>query len=461
MFALVPPLFFRPLMIGPLGMQEMLIILVVALIVFGPRKLPQIGKTLGKSIAEFRRTSTELRSTLEREVQMEEFRTARSEVLRSRKGGRGPRARARPGRRLRSVCRKAAGERRRWRRRFRRTPCHPGEGSAKRNGRLLGLRPRDGSCGGSGRRRGRGERSRKFGTGVDRRLWQVTRRGCSSTPRKFVSDSDPTDRPDGPADRMTFLEHLDELRRRLIRAAIAILVAFVGCFFFYEQIFDFLMRPLRQVIEPLGGELIATTPPEIFLLGIKMSFLVAIVVSTPAWLGQVWGFVAPGLYRHERHVAFPFILVGSAFFISGAAFCHYVLFPAATQFLGTFGGGGEDIEIRYRVSEVFSFYARLVLATAVVFQIPTLALLLSRLGLISPSFLWRYFKYAVLMSFRDGGASHPARSHHADHPGRAHDRALHAVYRDRLDRKSHAPPKEVRGVGRIPAKPVGHPPPGC
>ncbi len=214
-----------------------------------------------------------------------------------------------------------------------------------------------------------------------------------------MSDSDRTDRPDGPADRMTFLEHLDELRRRLIRAAIAILVAFVGCFFFYEEIFDFLMRPLRRVIEPLGGELIATTPPEIFLLGIKMSFLVAIVVSTPAWLGQVWGFVAPGLYRHERHIAFPFILVGSAFFISGAAFCHYVLFPAATQFLGTFGGGGEDIQIRYRVSEVFSFYARLVLATAVVFQIPTLALLLSRLGLISPSFLWRYFKYAVLMSF--------------------------------------------------------------
>ena len=76
----LPPLSLLPLMIGPLGMQEMLIILVVALIVFGPRKLPQIGKTLGKSIAEFRRTSTELRSTLEREVQMEEFRAARSEV---------------------------------------------------------------------------------------------------------------------------------------------------------------------------------------------------------------------------------------------------------------------------------------------------------------------------------------------------------------------------------------------
>lgn len=85
MFATVPPVPFPPLMIGPLGMQEMLIILVVALIVFGPRKLPQIGKTLGKSIAEFRRTSTELRSTLEREVQMEDFRAARNEVSGLRK----------------------------------------------------------------------------------------------------------------------------------------------------------------------------------------------------------------------------------------------------------------------------------------------------------------------------------------------------------------------------------------
>ena len=203
----------------------------------------------------------------------------------------------------------------------------------------------------------------------------------------------------GAADRMTFLEHLDELRRRLIRAVLAVAVAFVGCFFFYEQIFDFLMRPLREIIEPLGGELIATTPPEIFMLGIKMSFLVAIVVSTPAWLGQVWGFVAPGLYRHERHLAVPFILVGSIFFISGAVFCHYVLFPAAANFLGTFGGGGEDIEIRYRVSEVFGFYARLIIGTAVVFQIPSLALLLSRLGIITPRFLLRYFKYAILSIF--------------------------------------------------------------
>lgn len=201
------------------------------------------------------------------------------------------------------------------------------------------------------------------------------------------------------ADRMTFLEHLDELRRRLVRAVLSVLVVFVGCFFFYQRIFNFLMQPLREVIEPLGGELIATTPPEIFVLGLKMSLLVALVISTPAWLGQLWGFVAPGLYRHERRLAVPFILVGSVFFVSGAAFCHYVLFPAAAEFLGTFGGGGEDIQIRYRVSEVFSFYARLVLGTAFVFQIPTLTLLLSRLGVITARGMVRYFKYALLGSF--------------------------------------------------------------
>ena len=214
-----------------------------------------------------------------------------------------------------------------------------------------------------------------------------------------MSDSERTDAPSGPADRMTFLEHLDELRSRLIRAAIAVMIAFVGCFFFYDEVFNFLMQPLRNVIEPYGGSLITTAPQENFVLGIKMSFLVAIVVSTPVWLGQVWGFVAPGLYRHERHLAVPFVAVGSVFFISGAVFCHYVLFPIGAEFLSTFGGVGEDIEIRYRVSETFSFYARLVLVTAVMFQIPTLALLLSRLGVITPRSLVRYFKYAILLCF--------------------------------------------------------------
>ncbi len=201
------------------------------------------------------------------------------------------------------------------------------------------------------------------------------------------------------ADRMTFLQHLDELRVRLIRAVIAVAVAFVGSFFFYEEIFNFLMQPLRDVLAPRGGELIATAPTEIFYLGMKMSLLVAILISTPAWLGQVWGFVAPGLYKHERRLVTPLAALGSVFFLLGAVFGHTILFPAATDFLSGFGGGGEGIELRYTVSEAFRFYARVVLGSAIVFQIPTLALMLSRVGLVTPGLLWRKFRFAVLGAF--------------------------------------------------------------
>ena len=109
--------------------------------------------------------------------------------------------------------------------------------------------------------------------------------------------------------------------------------------------------------------------------------------------------MAPGLYKHERRLAWPLVGLGSMFFVLGAVFAHAVLFPAAAGFLGTFGGGGEGIELRYKVSEVFSFYARVVLGSAIVFQIPTLALALSRLGLVTPRMLWKYFRFAVLGAF--------------------------------------------------------------
>ena len=259
-----------------------------------------------------------------------------------------------------------------------------------------------------------------------------------AVPRHAVSDSERTDGPNGPADRMTFLEHLDELRSRLIRAAIAIMVAFVGCFFFYDEVFNFLMQPLRNVIEPYGGSLIATAPQENFVLGIKMSFLVAIVVSTPVWLGQAWGFIAPGLYRHERHLAVPFVIVGSVFFISGAVFCHYILFPIGAEFLSTFGGVGEDIEIRYRVSETFSFYARLVLVTAVMFQIPHARAVAVPARSDHSRFPRPLLQVRDPAVFRVRRPPDPSRSGHPDPAGGTHDPALHLVHRDCLGGEPNA-----------------------
>lgn len=197
-------------------------------------------------------------------------------------------------------------------------------------------------------------------------------------------------------DKMTFLDHLDELRRRIIVSVLALVVAFAVCFTFSQHIFDFLMGPLRKAL-PEGGELIATAVPEIFMLYLKMSFFIGIFVASPMILTQVWLFVAPGLYAHERRFAIPFIFFGTFFFLAGAAFGHYVVFPYAAHFLTTFGG--ESIEILLTVSAVFSFYSKFILGMGVVFEIPTVTFLLARLGLVTPRFLWTKFKYAVLLIF--------------------------------------------------------------
>lgn len=195
---------------------------------------------------------------------------------------------------------------------------------------------------------------------------------------------------------MTFLEHLDELRQRIIWAILSLLVAFVLCFTFSTHIFEFLMGPLRMALPP-GGELIATKVPEVFVLHMKMSFFVAIFVASPLWLSQVWLFIAPGLYENEKKFAVPFILFGTVFFVAGAVFAHYLVFPIAVRFFATFGS--PDVQIKLTVSEVFAFYAKVILAAGVMFQIPTVVFLLARMGLISAGFLWRNFKYAVLIIF--------------------------------------------------------------
>jgi sec-independent protein translocase protein TatC len=200
-------------------------------------------------------------------------------------------------------------------------------------------------------------------------------------------------------EKMTFLEHLDELRRRIIQSVLALLVAFVICFTFSTQIFDFLMGPMRMALPP-GGELIATKPTEVFVLYLKMSFFAAIFVAAPFWLTEVWMFIAPGLYEHEKKFAVPFIFFGTAFFLLGAAFAHYLMFPIAVNFFATFGtGGSADIQFKPTVSEVFGFYSKVILGAGVVFQIPTVVFLLARMGLVTAGFLWRQFKYAILIIF--------------------------------------------------------------
>lgn len=194
---------------------------------------------------------------------------------------------------------------------------------------------------------------------------------------------------------MSFLDHLEELRSRLLKSLIALALGFGVAWGYHEEIFHFMVAPLKKASPSL--ELIATTPTEAIMLYMKMSFFVGIFIAAPFLLYQVWAFIAPGLYAHEKGYAIPFVMFGTLFFVTGAAFGHYFLFPVTLKFLGDFGG--QDIKFMPRISEYYDFYSWFLLALGVVFQVPVIIFVLARVGIVTASFLLRQFKWAVLLSF--------------------------------------------------------------
>ena len=202
-------------------------------------------------------------------------------------------------------------------------------------------------------------------------------------------------KPLPPPDKMTFLEHLDELRVRLVHSLASLVVGFGLCWRFADRIFHFITQPMREAYP--GIQFIYTEPTEAFFLYMKMAFFAGIFVAAPYILYQAWAFIAPGLYPHERTYAVPFILFGSLFFIAGGAFGHYVLFPMTFRFLGQYAG--HDMTFMPRVSEYYSFYSWFLLGLGAVFQLPVVIFVLARIGLVSSGFLLRNFKYAFLAAF--------------------------------------------------------------
>lgn len=194
---------------------------------------------------------------------------------------------------------------------------------------------------------------------------------------------------------MTFLEHLDELRKRITHAVGALLVGFIIAFAFIERIFGFVYLHLAKDVP--GGKLIFTEPAEAFFLWIKIAALTGVLISSPYIMWQVWLFIAPGLYSKEKRLAIPFVLVSSSLFVGGAAFAHYFVFPAAWQFFASFSN--EFMEFMPRVAPVFSLYVKLTLSLGLVFQLPVLIFVLARLGIVTAGFLLKNFKYAVLFIF--------------------------------------------------------------
>lgn len=192
--------------------------------------------------------------------------------------------------------------------------------------------------------------------------------------------------------RMTLLEHLDELRRRILRTLIVVVVAFFGCFAFAEQIYNLLAKP----IEPHVDQLVFDGVADPFIVQVKVALLAAVFVTSPYLVAQLWGFIAPGLYRREKRYAIPFIFFGSLFFLGGGAFGYFVALPFATEFLVTMGlNANWDADIR--IERYLSFAVNVLLGLAVMFQLPIVIFMLSQLGVVTPRFLMRHFRWAVLI----------------------------------------------------------------
>ena len=205
-------------------------------------------------------------------------------------------------------------------------------------------------------------------------------------------EPDPAEPPEG---RMTFLEHLDELRKRITHAVGALFAGFIIAFAFINRVFDFVYQRLAGAVP--GGKLIYTEAPEMFMLWIKIAALTGVLIASPYIMLQVWLFIAPGLYAKEKKLAIPFVMSSSALFIGGAAFSHFFVFPAAWNFFASFTN--EYVEFLPRVGPIFGMYVKLMLGIGLTFQLPVLMFVLARLGIVTASFLVRNFKYAILLIF--------------------------------------------------------------
>lgn len=193
---------------------------------------------------------------------------------------------------------------------------------------------------------------------------------------------------------MGFLEHLDELRKRLLWSLVAVVLAFVAALSQSKRILEFLLRPISPMLGDERPVFIDLTEP--FLLYMKVALLVALFLSAPFILYQAWAFISPGLYPRERRYAIPFVLFATVFFLAGGAFGYYIGFPVASKFLL---GIADEFQPALRISSLFGFQSKIILGLGVVFELPTVIYFLARLGLVTPQFLWRNFKYAILIIF--------------------------------------------------------------
>jgi len=194
---------------------------------------------------------------------------------------------------------------------------------------------------------------------------------------------------------MGFFDHLEELRRRLIVCLVAVFAAFLVCWYWAPQLFEIVAAPVRKVLPP-GQNLAYTTLAEPFMLYFRVAMLAGVIVASPVILWQLWLFVAPALYRHERRWIWPFLIASVFLFVCGCVFGYVEAFPLVVGFLI---GVGKPFQAMITINEYLGTASKIILGLGLCFEMPVLIFFLARMGVVSEKWLLAKFKYAILIIF--------------------------------------------------------------
>lgn len=205
---------------------------------------------------------------------------------------------------------------------------------------------------------------------------------------------------------MAIADHLGELRKRLMIAAISWLVAFLGCYSFAEKLFEYISDPVRRAL-PAGSSLVFINATEPFFTILKVAALAGLVGAFPIIIWQIWSFVAPGLYAHEKKYALPFVFFSSLCFGSGTYFGFSLVFPMIFSFLITYGTGVGGIQAMLSMGAYLTLATRLLIAFGLVFELPIVIFFLARMGIVDHKWLAKNRKYALLLAFVVGAVLTP------------------------------------------------------
>ncbi|MDR1726973.1 MAG: twin-arginine translocase subunit TatC [Acidobacteriota bacterium] len=198
------------------------------------------------------------------------------------------------------------------------------------------------------------------------------------------------------AGKMSFLDHLDELRKRLVRITIYLAVGFCACFFFSPRIYNFLAIPINREVERVGGNLIYTSPTDAFTISMKVALLAGIFLTLPFTLFEVWQFISPGLYRREKRYVIPFLFFSVLLFLAGATFCYRIALPGAFEFLTDWGANIDNVKPQIDIGRYLDLTNTMLLGFGLIFEMPVVVAFLSLFGLVSAGFLIKKFRYALV-----------------------------------------------------------------